>query len=204
MIFPLKNWAKLPYGYKFGKPTWYNRFHIGVDKIAPKGTPVYAHDRGVAKKVYTPIQGNAIHIIDSEGHLCRYLHLSKVYKVGAVKQGDLIGYVGSTGLSSANHLHFDVSKGKVYVDNPANFLDPEKYILSNGNPPVKKVYGLVTKKEAACRAGASRKYKINAIYKRGQKFQILGVAKGENVAGITKWYRTPKGYVWSFGIKITK
>jgi hypothetical protein len=200
MIYPLSNWSKLKYGYKFGDRTWYNTRHIGVDKLAPKMTPVHAHDNGVATRGYTGVQGNYVHIIDSKGHLCRYMHLVKPGVAGKVKRGQVIGYVGNTGLSKGFHLHFDVSKGKVYVANFNNFINPEAYIKAS-NAPVAKT-ATVAKAVAAARSGASTSYRTKALYYKGKKFNYTKVVKGQKISGNDKWLLTTNGYyVWSGGIK---
>lgn len=90
------------------------RAHHGVDYAAPKGTPVYAIGNGkVIAKAYQPNGGgNYLKIRHNSVYVTSYMHLSrfaKGIKVGSeVKQKEVIGYVGSTGLSTGPHLDFRV------------------------------------------------------------------------------------------------
>ncbi len=100
-----------------------NKFHKGMDFTAPKGTPIYASGNG---KVYAAQRsstfGKVVVIKHGYGYKTIYAHMSKyVVKRGqTVKRGDLIGYVGNTGLSVAPHLHYEVHKNDIAV-NPINF-----------------------------------------------------------------------------------
>lgn len=100
-----------------------NKFHKGMDFTAPKGTPVYASGNGkvsIAQRSST--FGNVVYIEHGYGYRTIYAHLSKikVRKYNEVKRGDLIGYVGNTGLSVAAHLHYEVHKNGIAL-NPINF-----------------------------------------------------------------------------------
>lgn len=97
------------------------RPHLGVDYAAPIGTPVLAIGDGkVIKTGYSKGNGNMIKIKHNSVYATAYLHLSrygKGVKTGAyVKQGDIIGYVGSTGLSTGPHLDFRFYKNGYPVD----------------------------------------------------------------------------------------
>jgi murein DD-endopeptidase MepM/ murein hydrolase activator NlpD len=84
--------------------------HRGVDYAAKTGTPVVAAGNGkVIKAAYNKYNGNHVFIQHPNGIVTKYLHFSKrkVKKGARVKQGQLIGLVGSTGLSSGPHLHFE-------------------------------------------------------------------------------------------------
>jgi murein DD-endopeptidase MepM/ murein hydrolase activator NlpD len=110
------------------------RPHLGVDYAAPIGTPVLAVGDGkVIKTGYTKGNGNWIKIQHNSVYATAYLHLSQYGKgvhTGAyVKQGDVIGYVGSTGLSTGPHLDFRFYKN-------GSPVDPLKVEA----PPVKPVY----------------------------------------------------------------
>jgi murein DD-endopeptidase MepM/ murein hydrolase activator NlpD len=102
----------------------YVRPHNGLDLTAPYGTPIYAPGNGyVTRAELSGGLGNAICINHGFGFETRYGHLSRYNVVEGqhVKRGDLIGFVGSTGLSTNSHLHYEVVyKGK-YI-NPLNFL----------------------------------------------------------------------------------
>jgi len=100
-----------------------NKFHKGMDFTAPKGTPVYASGNGVVNLAQrSSTFGKVIFVDHGYGYRTIYAHLSKmVVRRGAqVKRGDLIGYVGNTGLSVAPHLHYEVHKNGIAL-NPINF-----------------------------------------------------------------------------------
>lgn len=97
------------------------RPHLGVDYAAPSGTPVYSVGDGViTKKTYAKGAGNMLKVKHNGNYTTAYLHLkgfAKGISPGVmVKQGDLIGYVGSTGLSTGPHLDFRFYKNGVPVD----------------------------------------------------------------------------------------
>ena len=109
------------------------RAHLGIDYAAPVGTPVWASASGrVAEAGMKRGSGNTIVIAHSNGLSTRYYHLSKFARglhVGQqVKQKDVIGFVGTTGLSTGPHLHFSVTKN-------GSFVDPSKLAV-NRDPPV--------------------------------------------------------------------
>ncbi|WOH37137.1 peptidoglycan DD-metalloendopeptidase family protein [Thalassotalea fonticola] len=84
--------------------------HNGVDYRAPTGTPVKAAGNGrVIAATYNKYNGNYVFIQHANSIVTKYLHFSKraVKKGQRVKQGQVIGYVGSTGLSQAPHLHYE-------------------------------------------------------------------------------------------------
>ncbi|WP_286263307.1 OapA family protein [Thalassotalea atypica] len=84
--------------------------HNGTDYRANKGTPVVAAGNGkVTHATYNKYNGNYVFIQHGDGIVTKYLHFSKraVKKGQRVKQGQVIGYVGSTGMSQAPHLHYE-------------------------------------------------------------------------------------------------
>lgn len=101
----------------------YTRLHAGVDFAAPTGTPVYAAGNGVVASIrHERGYGKIVRIRHPGGIETRYAHLSRFargIRAGApVRQGDVIGAVGSTGLSTGPHLHYEVVVGGRPV-NPA-------------------------------------------------------------------------------------
>lgn len=106
------------YGYRDHPVTGKYKLHTGVDLRASTGTKVYAANKGsVTTSGYSSAWGNYIIISHGGGITTLYAHLSKrsVSKGDTVKQGDIIGYSGNTGYSTAPHLHFEISKnGKTY------------------------------------------------------------------------------------------
>ncbi|KLE34232.1 M23 family metallopeptidase [Aurantiacibacter luteus] len=103
------------------------RQHNGVDLAAPTGTPVYATADGVIEMAqWYSSYGNYVQIAHGGEMETRYAHLSS-YTVSAgsqVRQGDLIGYVGSTGRSTGPHLHYEVRVAGAPVD-------PRPYMLAS-------------------------------------------------------------------------
>lgn len=99
----------------------YRRPHLGVDYAAPAGTPVLSIGDGKVVKIgYTKGNGNWLKIQHNSVYATAYLHLSgygRGVQTGSyVKQGDVIGYVGNTGLSTGPHLDFRFYKNGYPVD----------------------------------------------------------------------------------------
>lgn len=89
-----------------------NRPHNGIDYAAPAGTPVRAVGDGVVwRAAYSGGYGNVVEVQHSHGYLSRYAHLrgfrSGIRPGQRVRQGEVIGYVGMTGLATGPHLHFE-------------------------------------------------------------------------------------------------
>lgn len=111
-----------------------SEFHPGMDFASPEGTPIYATGDGVVERADNTAQGYGNHVVLNHGYGYQtlYGHMSKIATtIGKkVKRGELIGYVGSTGLSTAPHVHYEVVKNGEKV-NPINFyyndLSPEEY-----------------------------------------------------------------------------
>jgi hypothetical protein len=102
--------------------TW--KHHNGLDLTADYGTPVYATGDGIVLEA-KPMggYGNVIFVSHGFGFESRYAHLSKfkVIQGQRVKRGELIGYVGSTGLSTNPHLHYEVLYHDKWI-NPIYFM----------------------------------------------------------------------------------
>ncbi len=108
----------------------YVRDHKGLDFTADIGTPVYATGDGVVKIAYfSGTFGNVIFVEHGYGYETRYAHLSKfnVKRGERIKRGDIIGFVGNTGLSGGPHLHYEVLYKGLQI-NPINFFQRD---LSN-------------------------------------------------------------------------
>ncbi|MCY4414335.1 MAG: M23 family metallopeptidase [Alphaproteobacteria bacterium] len=110
----------------------YTRFHPGVDFAARTGTPILAAGHGIVKKLTRSKKGygNTVLLSHDKGYSTLYAHMHsfvKGLKQGArVEQGSVIGYVGSTGLSTGPHLHYEVRiKGKRVNPQKVNKLPPE-------------------------------------------------------------------------------
>lgn len=121
------------------------RAHLGIDYAAPKGTPIKA--AGAGKISFRGVKngyGNVIQITHSSGYMTLYAHMSKFgnYKIGdSVKQGQIVGYVGSTGLSTGPHLHFGMYKNNTAI-NPASVVRITKDALTGKE---KQKFDLVVK-----------------------------------------------------------
>lgn len=101
------------------------RMHNGIDLSAPIGTGVYSSGDGVVIKVGNDLNGlgNYITIDHQNGYKTIYGHLSStnVVENQVIKQGDIIGLVGSTGLSTNPHLHYSVLYNDIHID-PINYF----------------------------------------------------------------------------------
>ena len=102
-----------------------SKYHQGIDLGAAEGTPIYATRTGrVSIASYSNSAGYYVSINHGDGFSSIYMHMTRyvVSSGQAVSAGQLIGYVGSTGISSGPHLHFGISKNGVYV-NPAYYIN---------------------------------------------------------------------------------
>ena len=113
--------------------------HAGIDIPAPSGTNIYAAKSGVvihaAKGTGSSWSyGNYVIVSHSDGTSTLYAHMSRIgCKEGqTVKQGDVVGYVGTTGRSTGNHLHFEVRSGSTRKDPVNYFKDKALYVQSSG------------------------------------------------------------------------
>lgn len=147
---PLDNWSTLkrgsvPFGKAYPRTPFMGRLggslHRGTDVMCPVGTPIYAMTDGLCTKQIGKEVGNSINFT-TETNLFRLMHLSKynaplvknsagkMVQVNSwqVKEGDLIGWTGMTGKTSAPHLHIDISKSTVLkLSDIKAFLDPEVF-----------------------------------------------------------------------------
>ena len=110
------------------------KMHTGIDFAAAIGTPIYATADGTIDKVDISFSGygKVIEIDHGFGYRSRYAHMHgfAVRQGQKVKRGDLIGYVGNTGLSTAPHLHYEVFVNGIHA-NPVHYffndLNPAEY-----------------------------------------------------------------------------
>ncbi|MGI8893430.1 MAG: peptidoglycan DD-metalloendopeptidase family protein [Bacteroidia bacterium] len=122
------------FGYRIHPIYKTARMHSGIDFTAPIGTEIYSTGNGKVESIESTGRGygNNVVIDHGYGYKSLYAHLSKIVVKRGQKlvRGDLIGYVGSTGTSTAPHLHYEVIKNGVKV-NPINFffndLTPAEY-----------------------------------------------------------------------------
>ena len=106
----------------------YTRAHRGIDYAAPLGTEIYAVGDGtITQRGWSGGYGNIVRVRHANGYETGYGHMNGFasgQSVGSyVRQGEIIGYVGSTGLSTGPHLHFEMKKNGSYV-NPAEEIVP--------------------------------------------------------------------------------
>ena len=134
-ICPLKSYSRISseYGWRKNPVTGVNKLHAGTDFAAPGGTPIYAAASGYVQVAGWSSGGYGNYVIiyhgsmsDGNAYSTLYGHMRSVATSAGkyVKQGELIGYVGSTGNSTGNHLHLEVWKG----GKKANAVNPRGYI----------------------------------------------------------------------------
>jgi murein DD-endopeptidase MepM/ murein hydrolase activator NlpD len=109
------------FGVRFHPLLNSSRMHTGVDWAGPTGTPILAAGNGVIEEVGPKgSYGNYIRIKHANGYQTAYGHMSRfapTSRPGAkVRQGQVIGYIGNTGLSTGPHVHFEVLVSNRYVD----------------------------------------------------------------------------------------
>ena len=134
-ICPLKSYSRISseYGWRKNPVTGVNKLHAGTDFAAPGGTPIYAAASGYVQVAGWSSGGYGNYVViyhgkmtDGNAYSTLYGHMRSVATSAGkyVNQGDLIGYVGSTGNSTGNHLHLEVWKG----GSKANAVNPRGYI----------------------------------------------------------------------------
>ena len=122
---PVSGKLTSPFGMRVHPVLGYARMHNGIDLAAAQGTPIYATRAG--KVTRTSYQaggaGNYVSINHLDGFSSIYMHMTHyvVSEGQSVSQGQLIGYVGSTGISTGPHLHFGISYAGTYV-NPLAYI----------------------------------------------------------------------------------
>jgi len=113
MRMPVQGHLTSGFGERFHPILGYERFHAGVDLGAAAGTPIVAAADGrVVSAGWAGGYGRAVAILHGGGIETKYGHMSRIaaYAGENVRRGDVIGYVGSSGLSTGPHLHFEVMK----------------------------------------------------------------------------------------------
>ena len=121
------------YGYRMHPIYKTMKFHAGMDFTGAIGTPIYATGNGLVVESQFD-KGYGRHVIIDHGfsYKTMYAHMEKIVvkKGQTVKRGDVIGYLGNTGLSTGPHLHYEVRKNEKPVD-PINFyfndLSPDEF-----------------------------------------------------------------------------
>ena len=134
-ICPLKSYSRISseYGWRKNPVSGVNKLHAGINLAAGGGTPIYAAASGYVQVAGWSSGGYGNYVIiyhgkmsDGNTYSTLYGHMKSVATSAGkyVKQGELIGYVGSTGNSTGNHLHLEVWKG----GSKANAVNPRGYI----------------------------------------------------------------------------
>lgn len=129
---PDENWLRpcayrymsSPFGQRESPTTGASGYHQGVDLAAPKGTPVYASRAGIVTRAsYSGSAGYFVSINHGDGYSSIYMHMTTyvVAAGSAVSGGQLIGYVGNTGIATGNHLHFGIAYDGHYI-NPCSLI----------------------------------------------------------------------------------
>ncbi|CAL7961416.1 murein DD-endopeptidase [Alphaproteobacteria bacterium] len=157
------------YGVRYHPILGYSRAHKGLDYKAPHGAPVLAAGDGVIESVkYQGHFGKHVKIQHNAKYATLYAHLDRFAKsmqAGAkIKQGDLVGYVGNTGLSTGSHLHFELHEN-------GNPINPTKSVLLNAGPAL-AAHQLVAFKQRQC--------KVDNIVSGGQDQESYVVAYNTN------------------------
>ncbi|WP_126244526.1 M23 family metallopeptidase [Chitinophaga rhizosphaerae] len=122
------------FGYRIDPIYKTVKFHSGLDFTAPSGTPIYATGDGTIEEASLSDVGYGNHVVVNHGYgyksLYGHMVRIKAKRGQAVKRGDILGWVGSTGKSTGPHCHYEVMKNGVKVD-PVYFfyndLTPEQF-----------------------------------------------------------------------------
>jgi murein DD-endopeptidase MepM/ murein hydrolase activator NlpD len=113
------------WGYRIHPIYKIKKFHYGIDFTAPTGTDIYVTGDGTIEQIESSHRGYGNSIIVNHGYGVKtlYAHLDhfNVKQGQKVKRGEIIGYVGNTGLSTAPHLHYEVLRNSEKV-NPINYF----------------------------------------------------------------------------------
>ncbi|MCD6551451.1 peptidoglycan DD-metalloendopeptidase family protein [Thermotoga sp.] len=129
-IWPVYGTISSGFGWRIHPITGKYSFHSGVDIAAPEGTPIFAAESGIVEFAGKNGGYGLMVKIKSSSYEHVYAHLSRidVYEGQYVKRGQLIGRVGSTGLSTGPHLHFEIRVNQKAV-NPMNYLPSRIWVL---------------------------------------------------------------------------
>ena len=129
-IYPLpsgKGVKTSGFGFRFHPVVKRRKFHTGVDIGAPQGTSIIATASGIVEKAgWNGNYGRYVLVNHKNGYKTAYAHQSEILvNIGnTVKKGEIIGKVGTTGMSTGNHLHYEVIKNGKKV-NPENYYKKE-------------------------------------------------------------------------------
>lgn len=134
MRLPLDNWGSFRTGFKFGAiyPARFGNLagqrHLGIDKITPEGTPVRASEDGPCVINTNPNRETGLMVeVRGTRRWHRNMHLSRIMVNNGqfVREGDIVGYTGNTGVSDTAHIHYDRRYPGSTIEYK-NFTDPEQ------------------------------------------------------------------------------
>lgn len=165
--------ARLSSGFGFRRHPilGYTKQHAGIDFAAPTGTPIYAAGDGtIVQRYRSGSYGNYVKVRHNNLYDTAYAHMSRFAKFSQgqrVSQGDIIGYVGTTGRSTGPHLHYEVHKNGV----PINPLSDKVPTVSTVTVAMKENMKSSKKRLSDLRSGK----KLTAIYKtiNDVKYKLL-------------------------------
>jgi murein DD-endopeptidase MepM/ murein hydrolase activator NlpD len=129
-IWPTRGWLTDTFGRRRDPFTGDAEFHTGLDISADKGEPVYATANGTVESAErSGSYGNMVVIGHGFGITTRYAHLDsfRVRTGDAVRRGEVVGFAGSTGRATGDHLHYEVL---VY----GRQLNPLQFLLNHAHP----------------------------------------------------------------------
>jgi murein DD-endopeptidase MepM/ murein hydrolase activator NlpD len=123
-VDPQASWISSPYGRRISPFTGKPQFHLGIDIAGSEGTPIMAPAEG--KVVFADkngLLGLTVKLVHDSTYETAYGHLDKVAvkKGQAVRRGQVIGYMGSTGRSTGSHLHYEVRRNGKSI-NPFEYM----------------------------------------------------------------------------------
>ena len=119
MAWPVAGRITSYFGYRYHPILHFSRFHAGLDFGASWGSPIVAAADGqVVRAGWAGGYGRQVRIAHGGGLMTSYSHMSQIvaYPGEMIRRGQLIGYVGSSGLSTGPHVHFEVRKDGVAVN----------------------------------------------------------------------------------------
>jgi len=118
-IYPIKGRLTSPFGYRRDPFTGRKSFHSGIDLAAPTGTPIKViMDGTVSQMSFSRVFGNYVIVTHENGYQTLYGHVSKFNAKRGQKllQGDIVAFVGNTGMSTGPHVHLSIYKNGKLVD----------------------------------------------------------------------------------------
>ena len=153
------------FGYRRHPVLGYFKMHTGVDWAAPIGTPIFAAGNGtVLTAGWHSGYGRRVEIQHANGYVTAYNHMSGfgrgVTEGVRIRQGQIVGYLGSSGLSTGPHLHYEVMVNGHFVDpmrvKLARTREIEGKLLADFKRERDRIDGLIAKAPNATRVAASR------------------------------------------------